>query len=184
MYCTSIMYLRKFFAFEEYQKHSRIFHCKTLFDITIKHILNFVKECQIYCFHQILPYGNNTIKCQVLTFLQEYMLCRQFSQLVKIPRQQNCKKLYSISKMQYFKILFVFPEHQKHQRHFHSKITLADITIKYILSFAEQYQRCCFSLKLTFGNNTTQYDVLYVFKKYFDINSSSYQCKKLKATEL
>ena len=86
--------------------------------------------------------------------------------------------------MQYFKILFVFPEHQKHQRHFHSKITLADITIKYILSFAEQYQRYCFSLKLTFGNNTTQYDVLYVFKKYFDINSFSYKCKKLKATKL
>ena len=62
--------------------------------------------------------------------------------------------------------LLVFPEHAKHYKHFHSKITLVDITIKYILSLAEEYQRYCFCLIVPYGNTNIEYNVSYFLEKY------------------
>ena len=54
---------------------------------------------------------------------------------------------------------------------FHSKITLADISINCITSFLEEYQIYCFCLILPYGNTITECNVFILLGKIYDIST-------------
>ena len=65
----------------------------------------------------------------------------------------------------------LLPENPKIHMNFHSRITLADISINCISSFLEEYQIYCFRLILPYGNTITWFNVFLLIGKIYDMST-------------